>query len=275
MKELSPEETIRQKISEVYKERLGRDYSKKPPWQLRKVRDIVQALAHPDISRDQSILWLCGQESILKHQQLLVEYYQSYGLSLEITESLILFCATWDIDFLIASKQIDGVRFYNSDSKIAGPSSDPAATYENIQCDIKRHDPHMNIRIGRSATKEDVIWFINKYWESDIEPISNPYVKDAPKIRGKPKTLRDLTIYALRRDDWKYQEIQDFINEKYDELVEQPYLRKVYERTKPKYSLFDWAAEQLPNLFDGKLVKQFDLEFVKDGKNSHFKLVKM
>jgi hypothetical protein len=278
MPELSDYDEFAQGVSKIYAERLKRRFTHKPPWQLRKTRDIARALNNPDVSRDLGVLYYCTGESIFEYHKLLIEYLKkNYGLSLEVSESLILACAQKDGDPLVAFKQMDGVRYFNTDLKIVGPNDNLKFSYKNLLRDIKSGDPHVNIRIGRSATKQDVLWFIDKYWDSDIEPISNPYKKDASAEREKPTMLRDATIYSLRQSGWKFADIQKYIADEYDDAIEEPTLRQIHKRHKPQYSLFAKASEQMKayiteNLDDKDFNLEFRLVLIKDGPNTHFEL---
>jgi len=246
---LQATQQFRDNFNKVYSERLKKHKGyKDPPWADRKNQEIVRSLAHPQINRDLGIMLLCRKESILAIHQVLIEYLvKNYALSFETAESWVLYFATRSIKAILPTTQIDGVRFFNDELKIAGPGVDKKLAYKNLQDDIKRGDPYVNIRIGRSATKQDAQWFLDRYWEKHIAPVIKlPY--QAPEQREKRKLLRNSTIYALHENCIKVRNIQNYIADNFDEAVEESAIRKVLKEFKPPVDLFKPAADTLDSM---------------------------
>jgi hypothetical protein len=231
----------RHKFDQIYEARLKRYKSgNQPPWAKRKAQDIARSLAHPDIYRNLVILACCTNTSVIAIHALLIDYFiKTYGMSDEMAESWVLFFATGSEDAIISTKQIDGVRFYNDDLKIAGPSNNESESYLRIMEDRSRKDPHINIRIGRSATRTDIEWFISEYWDKSIEP---KLAKSKTKQTRNKKLLRNSTIYTLSKQGLKTKAIQDYIYDdvNYGELVELSTISNVIKEFKPPR---DWFSE--------------------------------
>jgi len=94
----------------------------------------------------------------------------------------------------------------------------------------------VNLRIGRSSTKEDVKWLLDKIWDTDIAPRLNK--KDPEKaVRQKREYLRNSTVYALRKNGKSIKEIAEIIdtafplspNKKTGEprIIDEVYIRKL------------------------------------------------
>lgn len=264
---------FRHAFDELYEARLKRHKSGTlPPWAVRKSQDIARSLAHPDIYRDLVILMCCTHESVLANHTLLIKYFIStYGMSDEMAESWVLYFATGDVEAIVATKQLDGVRYFNDDLQIAGPASDEKEAYARLLRVRDEQAPHVNIRIGASATRSDVKWFIDKYWESDIEPhLSKVEVK---QTRNK-KLLRNSTIYALHKQGLKAKAIQDYIDDtaNYGEFVELSTISNIIKGFKPPHDWFAEAYEVLRKELrkDNKLAT-FIIGFTKEPK-PHFTL---
>lgn len=263
----------RHKFDELYKARLERYKSgNQPPWAKRKTQDIARSLAHPDIYRDLMILMCCTNESVMKIHTLLIDYFvKTYGMSDEMAESWVLFFATGNEEAIVSTKQIDGVRYYNDDLKIAGPSNDGSESYLRIVEDRSRKDPHINIRIGRSATRTDIEWFISEYWEKSIEP--NLAKSNNKQTRNK-KLLRNSTIYALSKQGLKSKAIQDYINDNanYGEYVELSTISNLIKEFKPPRDWFIEAYKVLEKeAQNGNKTAAFNIGFSKNPE-PHFTL---
>jgi hypothetical protein len=264
-------EDFRESFNKLYSARLKKYKGyKDPPWADRKNQEIVRSLAHPQIQRDLGILSVCTRESILENQQVLTEYLvKNYDLSFDMAESWVLLMATGDIRAILPRTQIDGVRFFNDLTKTAGPKDDKSAAYKNLQADVKRGDPHINIRIGRSATKQDVKWLLDHYWDEYVAPaLKLPY--QATEQRAKRKLLRNSTIYALYNDGKKVSDIQKYVAANFDDAIDEAVIRKVLKEFRPPVDLFKPAAETLESL-DLTSDSDIDLKFIKK-PTLHFQL---
>lgn len=262
-----------QKLAEAFRQEFNKTYSvrlkkykgfKDSPWADRKNQEIVRSLAHPQISRDLGVMQLCRPESVLAIHPILIEYLvKNYGLSVETAESLVLYMATRDISAILPSKQIDGVRFFNDQLETAGPSDNKKLAYKNLVADVKRGDPHINIRIGRSATKQDVKWILDRYWDDYIAPAIKP-AYEVPAQREKRQLLRNSTIYALYENGMKVADIRQFINDSFDGIIDESITRKVIKEFKPPADLFQPAIKTLEALGKKDFGQMaFDLVFIK------------
>ncbi len=257
---------FREQFNELYSGRLKKYQDwKSAPWAKRKNEEIVRSLAHPDLSADLGILFRCTPDSIMGAQLVIEEYLvRVYGLSVEMAESWVLYGATRDIRAILPSNQIDGVRFFNDDLEIAGPSDNEKLSYKNLVADVKRKDKHMNIRIGRSATKQDVKWLIDRYWDDHIVPrleLNFPKPKDQ---RQKRQLLRNSTIYALHKDGMSVKDIQAYVQKKFGDIVEDSVIRKTCKEFKPQVNLFTPAVEMLKQApYQQKIDADFEITFNK------------
>lgn len=264
-------------FNKFYAKRLSKyESSRQPTWAKRKNEEIIRSLSHPEFVAMLGILNRCTPESIMENQLLLEEYFiRTFDVSLELAESWVLYFATQDIRAIMPTNQIDGVRFFNDDKKIAGPSDNQDASYVNLVADIDRKDPHMNIRIGRSATKQDVLWFIDHYWETEIEPRITPKFAKPPSQRRKRQLLRNSTIYTMHKHGMKVRDIQQYIDEHFDGVTDEPLIRKIISEFKPPR---DWFAEPLAYMSSlsesDKLHATFKLSFIKE-PNPHFMIEKV
>ena len=102
---------FQRQFNDLYAKRLEKykDW-KSPPRAKRKNEEIVRSLAHPDLANDLGILYLCQPKSIMSIQLVLEEYFvRTYGLSVEMAETWVLFMVTHDLNVIFPKTQIDGV----------------------------------------------------------------------------------------------------------------------------------------------------------------------
>lgn len=202
---------------------------------------------------DVSILLLCTPQSVESIFDKLVKYFiYAYSVSEEFAVTITQYCILKDKDIFDGARQLDGLTYYRDDKRLAGPPNRSSKTYQKLQSAVKRGGAHVNIRIGSSATKDDIIWYINHFWDSEIAPMRNLKHEESPQ-KSKPKLLRDRTIYALRRNGWSYPNIQNHIQRYYDDFVEETALRKIYERAKPNDSQFDPIYQKIMTFSDEKI----------------------
>lgn len=268
---------FRELFNELYSERLKKYQGwKSPPWAKRKNEEIVRSLAHPDLAADLGILFRCEPESIMAIQLVLEEYFvRTYGISVEMAETWVLFMVTKDLSALSPKTQIDGVRFFNADLRIAGPSNDKTVAYKNLLSDIERKDPHINMRIGRGATKQDAKWLLDRYWDEYVAPqlkLNFPQPKDQ---RRKRELLRNSTIYALHKSGMKVKDIQKYIDSNFEGTIEESLVRKISKEFKPPRNWFEPAIEKLKGLpTQQKIHAKFGIKFIKAPK-PHFQIETM
>jgi uncharacterized protein YaeQ len=257
-------------FDKLYAERLNRyKYNTASPWAKRKTRDNIRALANPDILSDFGILNTCSHESVMAIHDILIEYFKrTYGMSNELSSSWMLHFATGQMSVILASGQMDGVRYFNEDQEIAGPSDNENRSYKNLLNDIKLKDPHINLRIGYSATKDDVHWFIDKYWDDIIAP----QIDIGPPANARArKMLRNSRVYSLHKEGMKPKAIQQYIDEEYGDFIELSTISNTIKDFKPPRNWFDGCHKAYEGL---DLLKQehkfLDIYFSKTPKPHFF-----
>ena len=230
-----------------------RDMDKYPPWAIRKYIEMSGSLLHPELSEELRILSYCTSESVYLNRKILQSYFAwSYSLTSETSYSLVMYFAGEDFSILSPFSQIDGITYNAVDTN--GPESnaevfDIDAISESFRSDVQSEDKYVNLRIGSSAHKSDLIWFVKKYWK-DIEPLFEHPDIDSRQIRPRPEAVRNIKEYAMRR-----QKVPMKIRKlAHSEFIEhQPYyvnLNGGYKQVKPNakknnYDLFSIVREQL------------------------------
>ena len=206
-------------VGRNYEQYLGKyDSPKYPPWMKRKAEGMFQSVAHPIFNRDIGYLFYVNQSSILENREMLVGYFAlKYGVYNEIAETWVLLAGTGNGYLLDDSTQISPTLLFSDEEKKAWPSDDPSAEYKNMNVISRMHSSSsrvINLRIGRSSTKEDVKWLIEKLWKTDIEPQLNNkfYEKD---IRKKPLYFKKSVAYSLYLEGKSMNEITTTLNERF------------------------------------------------------------
>lgn len=178
-----------------------KDKNKYPPWAIRKYIEMSNALLHPDLSKELRILSYCTIDSVFLARKLLQSYFSwSYNLTTETSYSLVMFFAGEDFSILSPFSQIDGISFQAD--RFDGPTSNPEVLDNDAISDVFRSEieseyKSVNIRLGNSVHKSDIVWFIKKYWK-DIEPLMNRLEIDNQQIRPRNEARRNITEYAMR-----------------------------------------------------------------------------
>jgi len=249
---------IEQLIGTDFRQFLGKfDSPKYPPWMKRKAEGMFQSVAHPDFNRDLGMLFYCDPKSIEKNSDILMHYFSlQYGVAVEIAETWIQLLITRSGHLFDNAYQISPTLLFDDDMKMAWPSDDPKTQYKQMQIQSKldeRNGYIVNLRIGRSSTKQDVKWLLDELWEKDIEPRLNK--AGSLNIRQKPEYLRDSTAYSLYKNGKSMKEIANIIDDKFPlspdlknpdavRVIDVVYIRKIISRFKPEYG--DWFAEAIP-----------------------------
>lgn len=162
-----------------------------PPWAKRKEFEATKSALDPFISRDISVLKVCSADTIAEHQEVLIKHLnETLDLSLEISETWIAAFVTKDMNMLINREwQIDGLKYFDDGSKTATHGITPESSYKAMRMNIDRGRPYVNLHIGSSTTKADLIWFINNTWKDEVEP----------KIKTRAFTGRMTPAESIRR----------------------------------------------------------------------------
>lgn len=179
-----------------------KDKDRYPPWAIRKYIEMSGALLHPDLSAELRVLSACTYESVYVNRNVLQSYFAwSYNLTTETSYSIVMYFSGEDFSILSPFSQLDGITFHKAD--LEGPTSNPEefdidAISETTRKDINRNNEPVLLRIGKSAHKSDLAWFVKKYWK-DIEPLIERPEADSKQIRPRGEAERNIKEYAMRR----------------------------------------------------------------------------
>lgn len=196
------------------------------PWAKRKDFEILRSTLDPFISRDISVLKVCSKNSIYEHREVLVKYLNEvHSLSYEISETWVIAFSTGNTDVLTNLEwQVDGLKYFDDELKTATHGVTPESSYKAMRMNIDRGRQYVNLHIGSSATKADLMWFIKNTWKDEVEP----------KLKTRAFTGRITPAESLRR----------FITARLKKLgVEQKDIRKYWE-TAFGYELADSTYRQ-------------------------------
>ncbi|RYX78882.1 hypothetical protein EON76_04180 [bacterium] len=235
--------------------------SKYPPWMDRKHKEHLIISMIPGFMKDAGILYLCTSISVVMLKDTIINYFvDHYDISPELAETFVAAAATGDDTYFNPSWQFDGVNLPGN-KRIE--QIDDSIAYKGA--------PHINIRLGRSATKEDALWVINKIWKTKIAPVTQAY---SSKNRLKPTKYRDSIYYALHMAKFSVEEIQMFISANFNESVDQTTIRKKLKEYAPNNSQFKGVYNMTVDKLNDdvkKSVRAYTLMYTKDPK-PHFYL---
>ncbi len=219
------------------------DSSKFPPWFKRKREGMLQVMSNPDFDKDISSLWFCSVDSILNNYGKLLGYFvRNYGLDAEVVETWLRMVMTGQMELMQENYQLAPPLLFSDEEQVAWPSDNPKQEYINMMKDPFTQGSVVNLRIGRSATKEDVKWLIDQAWDTNIVPRLNK-VKPPKTIRSKPKYLRNSTIYYLYKKGMSAGEIVRHMDKHFPtkELVDETIVRKALVDFRKDFP--DWFVE--------------------------------
>src|SRR3990167_4827048 len=118
---------------------------KYPPWMDRKNKEYLINRQNPGLMKDIGILYLCTSESVVELKDTIIDYFiDHYHLSPELAESWVAAAATGDDTYLNPDWQFDGINFSDN---VRISQIDENIAYKSAR--------HVNLRIGRSASKDD------------------------------------------------------------------------------------------------------------------------
>lgn len=249
------------------------DSGKYPPWFKRKREGILQVISNPDFDKDISTLWYVKVDSIMENYGKLLGYFvRNYGVDAEIVETWLRMVMTGQMELMQEYFQLAPPMMFSDELEEAWPSDNPKQEYINMMKDPFSKGSVVNIRVGRSATKEDVKWLIDEAWDSDIEPRLNK-VKPPKTIRSKPKYLRNSTMYYLHKKGMSAGKIVKYMDKNFPtkELVDETIVRKALVDFRKDFP--DWFVEVRKRVSEATQDelnnRQFELVFLK-GSNEHF-----
>lgn len=242
-----------EKRAEVFRQQLNLPLEGMPAWYQRNAKELQYILMHPDIFTDIIRLSLCDTDSVLENRgALIAAFHHTYDLSVEYAERLVNFAIIKKKTVLQPLVQNAGIYFFSNQKKTAGVIT-PKTTrklYDHIQEEYGHERPStIYLRIGPGATKEDVKDYVDRFWDKYVQPLRDAELHTGKQVRTRPKLLRDTEVYALWKHGKSYAEIQKSVDEKYDEYLTDPDLRKIVERTKPKTALLVNFATQFDDLY--------------------------
>lgn len=241
------------KRAEVYKKSLNFSIDGKPSWYKRNVKEIQDIMMQPDIVPQIIRLSLCDTNSLVTNRvELIAAFYYTYNLSVEYAERIVDFAITKNKTVLLPGMQNAGIHFFSNQTKTAGVTTVKTAhiLYDHIQEEFGKERPStIYLRIGPSATKEDVKDYVDFFWDKYIQPLRDAELHKAKQLRSKPKLLRDTEVYAHWKEGKTYVEIQRIIDNKYGEFLTDPDLRKIVERIKPKTKILENFTKQFDELY--------------------------
>ena len=245
-----------------------------PPWAKRKEFEILRSTLDPFISRDMSVLKVCSTDTISEHREVLIEYLHNiHSLSYEMSETWVVAFGTGDMNALMKREwQIDGLKYFDDESKTATHGVTPGSSYKAMRMNIDRGRPYVNLHIGSSATKADVIWFIKNTWKNEVESkvktrAFTGRMTPAESLR-KFITARLKEIGVEQKDIRRYWETE-FGYELEDSTYRQPFHEPTYEE-----DLFFEARAQLGESL-GKKIQPGDKNHrlvIDKSNHNHFKL---
>lgn len=265
--------------AKAYRISLNFNISGKPNWYKRNVKEIQDIMMHPDIVLQIIRLSLCDPKSLVNNRsELIAAFHFTYNLSVEYAERIVDFAITKNKTVLLPGIQNAGINFFSNQTKTAGVITAKTAhiLYDHIQEEFGKERPStIYLRIGPSATKDDVKDYIDFFWDKYIQPLRDAELHKAKQMRSKPKLLRDTEVYAHWKEGKSYAEIQKNIEKRYGEFLTDPDLRKIVERVKPKTNLLRNFAKQFDELYPlaTKKNKKLVLELIEsDDQDELFKL---
>jgi Mor family transcriptional regulator len=216
------------------------DQSRLPPWYKRKSKELRAALMHPDMNEMIEILRLCDKDSVIECADVvIVELAKGYNLSYEVAYAIVLRIVSDDDVFLEPFFQVSGVEYFSLVEQAGGPSIDPKTKYEELMAQFEQKQfGTVYLKIGKSATKEDVLYFIEHNWDGHISPLrKDDKIHSDQQVRVKPSASRDALIYTMHINGLKNRVITDLLNQHLKDTIDESQVRQVIKRLKPKSDL--------------------------------------
>lgn len=268
---------LRSKITSEYDNALKQGEKNVPPWAKRKYIILLDVLNHPDLAEELSLLLLCTSDSIYLLRKVLIEYFvRSYDITTEVSESLVSYLSGGSYDDLSPFNQVDGVSYFNDDKNVVGPAS-PAETSDNESFflgdgDEEQSPSYVNIRVGRSANKQDVLWFVEKYWP-EMEKLLDQSQADKKQVRPRNMSKRDNIVYKLTQKGYKPKDIEAKMQD-FEGVLDYATQAVIIKKKRPKYSLFDRALRQIAGIPEAQLkYAGYQLHLNEKGEQPYLELI--
>lgn len=263
---------------------LGKDFPKfkgAPTWFQKGIKEMRSALMHPDMAAEVGRLMLCDAESLVQCRgELIYAFVNTYDLSVESAERLVNFAITKNKLAMQPLVPMAGIHFFSNEKKTAGVITPKTSRklYDHIQAEYGHERPStIYLRVGPSSTKDDVIDYVDKYWDKYVKPLRDAELHKDKQARNRPKVLRDTAVYALWKDGKSYAEIQKLVNDKYNDSLTDPDLRKIVERTKPRTQLLANFSKQFDELYPraSKVKKKLIIKTFDSGNDNELFLLEI
>ena len=215
--------------------------SNTPPWEHRRMVEIIRINLDPVLSRAVFVANNCSQSSVVAYSEEVRRYcWQTNTISAEMREYL------WS-KIILGNNTYHVYRepliFFDKDMNQIGPKNDPQVL-DRTHSLHNAHEQCMFIRIGRYAEKADLEWFIDRYWDEITEhmPMAN-----TRKWRVKASYIISLLTRCLIQCGIENDDIIGMLNDRSN--IALAYSNINQERFKLKNELnedcFDLAYQQL------------------------------
>ncbi len=193
------------------------------PRTYRIANEFIIANLDPVLARACFVCSNCSQESVGRFYYYILHYYNSAEKPIIGPEMMQLVagkmlspCATW------MGYEQEPIFYFNDDRKVIGPKEtnylDIANNeYEKVKdtyCVNINNSQNIYLRIGRFSTKEDVKWFLDKYWDEMTADM--PYTKPA-KWRMTNKRIRTLLTDCMLMCDLSYTSIKGILDKHFSD----------------------------------------------------------
>lgn len=146
--------------------------SSTPPWEHRRMVEIIRINLDPVLSRAIFVANNCSQNSVVAYSEEVQKYcWKTNTISAEIREymwrKMVLGNSTYHI-------YREPLIFFDKDMKKVGPKNDPQVLDETHSLH-NAYKQCLFIRVGRYVEKADLKWFIDRYWNEMTEnmPMAN------------------------------------------------------------------------------------------------------
>ena len=159
-------------------------YSKIPPWIYRSANEYVIANLNPCLARAIFIMKHCDirdtdtsaiVDYYCKEKKILTPYTMNRLLS-EVVTGTIDMAYGYDEEIFFFNKPLEVIFPQSPETSSLMSDSFQEAFNERIGIDLDYDgdDSNIYIRLGSHSTKEDVLWFVEKYWDEMLKymPVS-------------------------------------------------------------------------------------------------------
>jgi len=180
-----------------YKDKIPMDSEKTPTWIRRKAKGIEETTLNFHFLETLDLLNFCTRDSLVENYQSLVDYFvDAYDMKADIAEAWVTYTITDDRNVISKHYEMDPLLFRVDDKKIAFPATDQKQAYEDYFANYDNNRNYVNLRIGSTNTKEDVIWLIEHYWD-DVKQVLQVNEPRIQKRKDRGALLRDSMIYVM------------------------------------------------------------------------------